>query len=163
MKQMKILPLFFLLLVIACGQKKTKFKQQLSSENLVRLDMKSLSISVLVPKEHAVFENKGKISINLNPNGKAVKQFSIETLKSTIANVEFKESLVFENGTKLKYKTFNEEGGSGGTEYHLEGVFEIADKTFQIVSSIQDDGKEQGNAEFCMRYLSTVVYHKFTR
>jgi len=47
-----------------------------------------------VPKEHAVFENKGKISINLNPNGRAVKQFSIETLKSTIANLEFKESLV---------------------------------------------------------------------
>ena len=158
---MKPVVLFFLLLCTSCTWQTNDFLEQLSKENLTKIELKTLNIRLMLPKEHFVSEINRKISINLNPKGRAVKQFSINKSKSTIDSVKFKESFIFENGAKLEYNTFITEGGSGGTEFCLSGIFQFEDKTYQITSSIQEDIKEQCGPEFCLRYLSTVAHHQF--
>lgn len=144
---------------LSCQQNISDFKQELSEEHLVQLELKTLKISLMIPKENNVFDHDSVILIDLNPNERNIKQFSISQLKSTIPMDKYKESLIFENGVVLNYYTSETVEGSGGSEYELEGIFKFENGQYKITSIDQKElGK--GNPEFCLKYLSTIEVHE---
>lgn len=151
----KLVILLLVLMCSSCIDKKTDFTQELSKEHLIRLELETLNISLKVPTEHTVFENNDKTVIDVNPKGRAIRQFSLTKLPPNIQKGNYKESCYFTNGAILNYTTFKEEGGNGGTEYKLEGILTFEKELFLISAT---DQKELGKGfpEFCLQYISTI-------
>ncbi len=148
----KLIMLIILFNISGCDSNKHK---ELSKENLVKLESGALGISLMVPKESTFFENSKKVSINLNPGGRKVRQFSIEKAASTIRNSKYIESLTFGDRITLNYFTFEKVGGSGGIHYIMEGTFKFEGEPFKLTSYDQEElGK--GHPEFCLTYLRTI-------
>ena len=140
---------------LACGIDKNSFKEQLSKENLIKKELKTLNISLMIPQEHTIFEVSNGVIINLNPQERNTKQMSIEKVKPGVQKDKFTKSYTYNNGAILHYFTLEKEGGSGGTEYELKGIFEFEDEEFLVTSTTQNElGK--GKPEFCLKYLSTI-------
>ena len=157
----KLIALLLVLIFSSCNHEQRGFKQELSQENLEKIESEVLNISVMIPKECAVNESKNKISFNLNPKGRTIKQFSISKLPSVVHNNNYKYTFSFENEATLSYHTFIKGAGSGGTEYELEGVLKIKNKSF-LVHSIDQEEFTKGNPNFCLKYLSTIEILKKT-
>ncbi len=151
----KLTVLLVTLIITSCNSNEHNFRDELSKENLVKRELESLKIKIMIPKECTTLENNDNILIDCNPKGRAIKQFSISKIQSTLQEDQYDALFSFENGATVQYYMFEGGGGSGGTEYQLEGVFKIEDKTLLITSSDQKEfGK--GEPEFCLKYLSTV-------
>ena len=143
------------LIIASCNSNEHSFRDELSKENLVKRELEALKIKVMIPKECTILENNNNTLIDCNAKGRVIKQFSISKIQSTLQEDQYEALFSFENGATLQYYTFEGGGGSGGTEYQLEGVFKIGGKTLLITSSDQKEfGK--GEPEFCLKYLSTV-------
>lgn len=139
----------------SCNSSKNDFNEQLSKENLFTFKSKELNISLMVPKKSVLNEMNNRVLIDLNHNGRLIKQVSIKKAMSTIRIDKYPNAFTFGNSATLNYFLSKKNGGSGGTEYGLEGVFKIEDKTFFITSYDQKEfGK--GEPEFCLKYLSTI-------
>ncbi len=150
MKRIVMITLLALIL-IRCDSG-NNFASELSKENLVELALEELKICILVPEKYSVSEFDDFTVIYSNLRG---RQFSISKVKPNMQKNKYKKSFHFENGAILKYYTFVKEGGNGGPEYELEGIFEFENEKFLINSTDQREyGK--GTPEFCMKYLSTI-------
>ncbi len=153
--KVKLIVLFAITLLLSCNSNKKDFKQVLLLENLFELESKTLNIKLMIPQKHHIFKNEDRLTIDLNPNGRAIRQFGIAKFQSNIKKEKYTESYTFENGFTLSYYTFSEAGGSGGTEYRMEGILESQEEVFKIVSIDQKElGK--GEPEYCLKYLSTI-------
>lgn len=146
-----ILSLIFLL---GCGAKQD-FSQEINDENLISVDLNNLNINIRLPQIHSLQQFGDKAIINLNPNKRAIKQFSIEKSTSIEKRDKYQESFQFRNGAILKYYKFEEGGGSGGIEYELEGILKLKNEQFLITASHQTE-LVKGDPEFCLKYLSTI-------
>ncbi|GAA4279237.1 hypothetical protein [Aquimarina mytili] len=146
--------LICMFLFLNCDSNKHNFDKELRKENLVKLELKELKISILVPQESSFDESNNEVLINLNPKGRSVKLFSIK--KATAPkNNKYNTSFTFDSGATLNYFIFEENGGNGGIEYKLNGNLEYEDRIFKITSTYQEE-LGRGYPEFCLKYLSTI-------
>jgi len=139
-----------MLICLGCAKKKTDFEQELSIEHLVRSELQTLKISLDIPQKHTVFKNNDSIVIDLNPDERTIRQFSVAKLPPTIQKDKYKESVYFKNGATLNYYNYKATGGSGGIEYVLEGILKFEEELFLIsVTDQKEYGK--GNPEFYLK------------
>lgn len=155
MKKSKAIVTLFALMFLACNSKPKNFSQELDSENLIKLELVNLNISIRVPHTYNIAEHDNKVIINLNPEGRTVKQFSIVKSKPVVQKGNYTETFLFDNGAILNYHLFEKAGGSGGIEYKLEGILEFEKELYLIMVTDQKELTE-GNPEFCLKYLSTI-------
>lgn len=161
MNNILFLPIIALIL-ISCASKGNNSQQDLSEEELVKVELKRLNFSIKVPQRNKINEISSEnfidlTIIELNPERRYVKQISIGKLSSNIEETEggFLKTYSFENGATLNYETSIEHGGSGGAEHTLTGILEFDGEHFLIGAS---DQEELGYADptFCLKYLSTI-------
>lgn len=148
-----------LLLFLGCAEKAFNFEKELREENLKKVNIELLGIDLMVPEGSTVFYYENGTSINLNPKGRLVRQFRIADVSPEIENSRFEKSYLFENEAKLEYGITTNNGGSGGMEYVLSGIFRLKGQAFYINSSYQG-AFNTAEATFCFKYLSTIVLHK---
>lgn len=147
----------FALIFWSCNSNEKNFSKELSGENLIRLELTNLDISIKVSQTHSIIELDDKFKINLNPDGRTLKQFSLSKSKPVVEKGKYLETILFDNGMILKYNVFeeNENVGSGGIEYELEGILEFRKDLYLITATDQKEF-EKGKPEFCFKYLSTI-------
>ncbi len=145
----------FPLIFWSCNSKEKNFRQELNGENLIKLELINLNISMKVSQTHSIVKLGDKSIINLNPDRRTVKQFSIAKSRPVVEKGKYVKIFLFDNGTILKYYVFEEDGGSGGIEYKLEGILEYGKELYLITATDQKE-LEEGDPEFCLKYLSTI-------
>jgi len=153
--KVKLIIFFPIILLLSCNSNEKNYKQALLLENLFELELKTLNIKLMIPQKHHIFKIEDSFTIDLNPNGRTIRQFSIAKLQSNNKKEKYTESCTFKNGFILNYNTFNKTGGSGGNEYILEGFLESQGDLFRIVSTDQKE-LDTGEPEYCLKYLSTI-------
>jgi hypothetical protein len=153
--KIKSISILLFLLLISCDSKKNNFDKEIHKENVVKLEFQNLRIRIKIPRKHQLIEDNKSVTINLNPQGRNAKQFSIVRLSSNIQKSKYTKSFKFNSGAAINYDTFSKNGGSGGTEYILKGILEFEKNQF-LITSIEQNEFKKGEPEFCLKYLSTI-------
>ncbi len=147
---------FLLLLLLYCfSLEPLSFEVALQKEQLATLEASPHQFTLKVPINHAFYSTKDRITIDLNPNGRRIKQLVISKKKARKDSVSYEDKYRFKNGGILRYSLSTKEGGSAGPEYVLNGQLLFSDVIYLIEASEQKEwGK--GDPEFCLKYLSTL-------
>ena len=149
--------LSFLLLCIVgfAGCNTRNDDKVLQKEQLTEVVIKAMGIRIQVPEKNIVRAYPDRVVVDINPEGRSVRQFSIAT--SMIVLKTYNKTFHFKNKAVLKYTTFaGDTPGSGGNEYRLKGKLTYKDQTF-LIEAVDQKEFGKGDPEFCLKYLSTLV------
>lgn len=149
--------LSFLLLFIVgfSGCNTRNDDKELRDEQLTEVVIKAMGIRIQVHEKHIVRAYPDRVVVDINPEGRSVRQFSIATSMAVLKT--YHKTFHFKNKAVLKYTTFTgDTPGSGGNEYRLKGKLTCKDQTF-LIESVDQKEFGEGNPEFCLKYLSTLI------
>ena len=146
---------FLLLCIIGFEGCNTRHDDKaLQKEQLTEVVIKAMGIRIQVPEKNIVRAYPDRVVVDINPEGRSVRQFSIATSMAVLKTYD--KPFHFNNKAVLKYTTFTgDTPGSGGNEYRLEGKLTCKNQTF-LIKAIDQKEFGKGDPEFCLKYLSTI-------